>query len=310
MAEPNHAGDVQAALAFAKDHVHAYPLGLQNGSTETAQVVVVPRGLELKSTKPFVDEWRGAPERRAGQATLQDLDSFIALTLRFRDDGSALFADTTPEAPGLTAVFDYHQAGPEGAARFGRHGAVYPFPLSDEWKAWAEKDEEKMNQAEFAEFLEDRIGDVPPPPVFTDESADADRVTQLGRLLGGTFASAQRLLELSRGLKVVENARVKSAVNLSTGEAQIAYESDHRDDAGAPLKVPNLFLIGVPVFRGGALYRVGVRLRYRVVGGSISWLYQLYRADVVLADAVTEACGRAQSQTGLPLYKGLPEKAA
>lgn len=307
MPEPQQpVGDVKAALEFAKDYASSYQLVPVAGGGPIA----VPRGMELKSAKPFLDEWRDAPERRQGEAALQDLDSFIAIANRFKDEGTALFADTTPAQPGLLAVFDYHHEGPAGAPRFGRHRARYPFPLSDEWLAWKKMDGERMSQGDFAEFLEDRIGDVLPPPVFTDDSADADRVTQLGRLLGGTFASAQRLLELSRGLKVTENARVKSATNLSTGEVQIAYESEHRDDSGAPLKIPNLFLIGVPCFRAGALYRVGVRLRYRVVGGSIAWVYQLYRADVVLADAVAEACGKAQSQTALPLFKGVPERPA
>lgn len=309
MPEPTRSGDVAAAIDFVAEHLITGPITFAAGDAAAAQAVAIPRGYELKSVKPFLDEWRGRPEQRAGEAQIQDLESLIAIANRFKDEGSVLFADTTPETPGLLAVFDYHREGVAGEARFGRHRARYPFPLSDEWKAWAKFDGEKMSQAEFAEFLEDRIGDVLPPPTFTDEADDADRVVRLGRLLGGTFASAQRLLELSRGLKVAENSRVKSAVNLSTGEAQIAYESEHRDEQGAPLKVPNLFLIGIPVFRAGALYRIGVRLRYRVAGGSIVWLYQLYRADVVLADAVTEACSKAAAQTSLPLFKGVPEKA-
>jgi hypothetical protein len=100
---------------------------------------------------------------------------------------------------------------------------------------------------------------------------------------------------------------VKQAQNLSSGEAQISYVTQHTDDDGKPLKVPSLFLIHIPVFRAGAPYEIAVRLRYRLKEGRITWFYELYRADKVFDHAFNEACANAAASTGLPVIVGSPE---
>lgn len=268
---------------------------------KAVEVLVLPTGLTAHSVKKHQDEYRDKPERRKGIANLKDLPSFIAHTLRFADEDSALFANNDMEKPSLTCVFDYHRRTAEGDPRFGTHRAHYAFPLSDEWKAWKAKDGEPMSQADFAEFLENRISDVTAPENVSEA------LTALAQLLGGTFASPSKLVELSRGLNVHEGAQVKQAVNLSSGEATIQYVSQHQDDTGAPLKVPNLFLIAIPVFVAGPLYQMAVRLRYRLRSGTISWFYELYREDKVFEHAFDEACKRAAEESKLPLFIGSPE---
>lgn len=274
------------------------------------------------SLKVYADEYRAHPERRSGTAEMLDLSSFIAHANRFKDVDSALFGNNDRSAPSLLAVLDYHERvnipfaalETEPAAqpiapspRFGKHRTFYKFPLSDEWTAWHGHDGKPMGQADFAAFLEDRIGDVIPPPVDDGGGEATDAMSQLGRLLGGSFASPSRLLELSRGMQVHQGEKVRNAVNLSTGEVQVTYEAEHKDAAGAPLKVPNLFLIGIPVFRSGSPYEVAVRLRYRVREGTVAWHYQLYRADKVFDHAFQEAAKQAADETGLPLFIGKPE---
>lgn len=281
-----------------------------------------PSGSAVHSLKKFADEYRVTPERRVGTAEMLDLASFIAHVNRFKDADSALFGDNDRAAPSLLSVLDYHERVNiptellatdvaeqplSPSPRFGKHRTFYKFPLSDEWRAWHGHDGKTMVQADFAAFLEDRIGDVIPPPVDDGQPDATDAMEQLGRLLGGNFASPSRLLELSRGMQVHQNEKVRNAVNISTGEVQITYEAAHQDAQGAPLKVPNLFLIGIPVFRSGEPYRVAVRLRYRVKDGSVIWHYQLYRADKVFDHAFEEAAALAASATGLPLFTGKPE---
>ena len=57
---------------------------------------------------------------------------------------------------------------------------------------------------------------------------------------------------------------VQQAVTLATGEITINFAEQHKDGAGAPIRIPNLFLIAVPVFEAGDAYRIPVRLRYRL----------------------------------------------
>lgn len=65
--------------------------------------------------------------------------------------------------------------------------------------------------------------------------------------------------------------------------------------------------IAIPVFQNGDMYRVLVRLRYRLKEGAVSWFYQLHRTDQIFDDAFKTAALTAQSMTALPLFYGTPE---
>ncbi len=49
---------------------------------------------------------------------------------------------------------------------------------------------------------------------------------------------------------------------------------------------------------------------YRVVGGSIVWIYKLFRVDRIVTEAVTLAKNEVREKTGLPVYEGAPEMTA
>lgn len=255
------------------------------------------------------DSYRDEPTYRKGTAALLSLDSFIEHVNRFKDGGSAVFANDSREVPSLTAVIDYHPAGEmfDVQPRFGKHRSTFAFPLSDEWKAWAEANETKMGMADFAAFLENRIIDVQ----FIDPATDtlSDDVQRLIDTLGGfsTVASPNKLMELARGLQINENAIVQEAVNLATGEGVVRFQTEHTDAGGAPLKVPSLFLIGIPVFRNGPPYRIVARLRYRKHGGQIVFWYEMWRTDRTFDHAFTEAVERVRKETELPVLLGKPE---
>lgn len=280
----------------------------------------LPSGMKLQSLKPLIDEYRNTPLRRRGTASVQTVGCLVQLTNRFKDAHSCLFAKRSAEKPALTAVINYNRPGEEilpdiggdsDVARHGDHRIVYAFPVSEEWKAWTELAGVKMSQADFAEFLEDRIRDVMPPPGSADlTDGRFPGVYAFADLVGGTWAGPAQLIDLSRGLAVRVNSKIKDARNLSTGETQIQYETEHADASGAPLKVPSMFMVGIPVFEDGMGYRVVVRLRYRVSNGTITWFYEPWRLDLAFKHAFDEACRTAADETGLPLVYGEPEAAA
>lgn len=286
-----------------------------------APILLLPRhdGIIATSIKKHLDEYREFPEGRFGTAKLTTLDSLISHTNAFKDRDSVLFADSTPTAPSLTAILDYNEArnrqvgettafDPSACPRFGRHRAHHAFPLSDEWKAWRDKNKKPMGQADFAAFIEDRILDILPPPIFDGDLSLADQeLLRITNLLKGRFAGPETLMELARGLAVHEGSKVMATVNLASGESSITFESEHRNAEGEKLAVPNLFLLGIQVFESGNPYRVTARLRYRKKDGGIIWLYELYREDRVFKDAFNGAVGAAAAATGLPAYYGTPE---
>ncbi len=299
-----------------------------NGQVNTISAIALPQGLTLQPLRDLLNPFRLHPERRTGTAKLDTLASLIDFANRFKGADSALYALPERKAPTLQAVINYHRAGADGQAEFCDHRGHYAFPISDEWRAWTEFDGKAMEQGEFAAFLEDRITDVVHPPALilarqygqdlgaaAPQASEAERIADqklmdlLGQL-GTTIATASKLLELSRGMAVHSTGQVKNIVNLQSGAAQVVFSEEHVGSDGAPLVVPGLFLIGIPVFLQGRPYRIPVRLRYRKSGPKLVWFYQIHRPDLVFDDAFRAAAELAREQTGLPLFYGAPEQAA
>jgi len=267
------------------------------------------------------EPFRQYPRRYTGTAAAANIETFVAHVVRFKDEDSAIWCNNDPSNPTLTAILDYHMARnvdpeftddtkkeplplPGAHAQFGQHRTVYKFPLSVEWKAWSAAAGKPMTQSIFAEFVEDRILDV------LGDRADADlsdRARQMKTTLGGTFASTARLVELSRGLKLHATSLVGQTNNLSSGEVSIVFESQHVDDKGDPVKIPNLFLIAIPVFRGEDPYVMPVRLRYRIANKNVSWSFEIAYQQETFDHAVAEAAKAVSDKTGLPLFYGTPD---
>lgn len=299
--------EAEAVAAIVREHLQPQLIFVKHPTDESVGEVplLVSTGRDGNSIAcaltSELDAYRPHPKRRAGVATLYDLESFIAHTNRFKSDASALFADPNSSGPHLTSVLDYHPGG-DGAPAWRAHRGLYECPLSAEWKRWTGQAGKGMTPAQFAEFLEANITDLADPSGKLGATAQA-----LAAAAGIEFAPPARILELSRGLSVRATSLVKEAKNLATGEVNVAYVTEHQDERGQPLKVPGGFLIAVPVFRGGAAYKVPVRLRYRLRESQITWFFELYQAERFFDDAFAEACKKAQEATGLPLFQGQPE---
>ena len=296
--------EAEAIAQLQKNSVQTpHILTVKDGDLE-AQVLMAPGPGGTWSAghiKQFVDPYRDNPERIRGTATLHELDDFIRHVERFKIAGqTCVFVDRYSDAPSMLAVYDYHA---NQEPDFGIHRGVYTFPRSDEWLAWTKQSGQAMNQATFAAWLEEHLADIADPSLAGETSKS------FASLFDCHFAGHSKLLELSRGLAVHVDERVENAVNLASGEGSIQYATSHTDGKGAPLKVPGAFLLGLPVFRGGELYQVPVRLRYRTSGGGISWSFSLHRADAVFDDAIKGAVlAVIEECEGVPVFYGSPEK--
>lgn len=260
------------------------------------------------------------PFQRTGKAVLTDLDSIIAWTNRFKGPDTALFGAIHPE-PRLISVIDYHGAGdPEDSAtsfdpnaNYGRHRAVYNFPLSEEWKLWTEIDGKALDKDVFGEFIEARANDFldPTPALLGSSTAPAQpweqRMIDIAAKIHGRFGQYAAINLLSRELKIHEVGKIEVKTNRDTGEAQVQFLSEHQTPDGQPLTLPNLFMIAIPVFETGALYRLAVRFRYRKAGQDVKFIASVYNPGDALRDAAREAMDAAQQETGVPLLMGTPE---
>ncbi|TPN16429.1 DUF2303 family protein [Mesorhizobium sp. B2-1-3] len=277
----------------------------------TAQVPGLPEAIPVllkRGTAPGIDgldrlfePYRQHPARKTGQAVAQTFEAFCTLTLRHQTEHSAIFANMDWRKPTLTTIVDYHELA-DGHANFGKHRIHYAFPLSEEWQKWVATDGEKMDQGAFAWFLEDRVAELSSP---TDEEK-----LQYERDFATTIATPAQLVELSRGLQVNVESKVKASTTLQSGEGQIAWEETHNGADGKPLKVPGIFMLNIAPFFMGEKVRIPVRLRYRPSGGKVIWFYQIYRPDQFITQHVRDVLGETRRQTNLPTFEGTPEMAA
>lgn len=300
------------AYSIASAEMRATIQGVGDPEDGTVVPMVLIKGAALPLDRSIFDQYRARPLRRTGTALFTALDSFIEHTNRFKTPNSALFANDDRHAPSITSVLDYHESvagqptGDEALPCFGEHRGFHAFPLSDEWKAWAKYDGLKMSMPEFAAFLEDRITDIVEVP--DDISKLPQQLQQMIAATGQTgFAGPTGLFQLATNMKVYENATVEQSQSLTNGTGQVRFKTEHVDANGAALIVPSLFLLAIPVFHNGDVFRIAARLRYSTGGGTIRFWYQMWRTDLVFDTAFQEACAQAARETDLPIFFGTPE---
>ena len=302
---------MEAAFSVAEDHIKAQPVELIDPRDGTkAHFAVSHSGLAPVEPSAW-DAFRPFPLHRTGTVALTQLQSFIDLVNRFKFPHSAIFARDDFTCPSLTAIFDYHPDNAEtdgesstNAVQARRHKASYAFPLSKEWQAWIGGNAKPMGMVDFARFIEDNIVDVSADPVETFAKASQDFVSANR----GSLATPSKLVEISRGLQVYERAVIKEAKNLSTGEAQFTFDSEHTDGDGKPLTLPTMFSITIPVFaRSADVFRLIARFRYRKTSDGLLFWYELWRPDLTFETAFNEALEEVGSKTSLPIFVGAPE---
>lgn len=280
-------------------------LSAARGTSSSCEVLAIRKqgGVELKSLKPFLDEYLLAPERRKGTAIAHDLQTLIALSLRHKDDSSVVFCSFNRDKPSMLAVLNYNELGAEGAPRFGDHRVHYSFPFSDEWAAWRGQNDKWMDTLEFAGFVEDHLLDVMNPTQV------GDKIKSTLEQLAMSACEPAELMRVSRGLKIRSEQSVADVHNLATGEMEVKFAVSSSNQDGTPLSVPAAFVVGIPVFRNGVRFQVAARLRYDFRGGNLKWKYLLHRWDLVIDTAILDACNDVKEQTQMPVFMGAPEGA-
>lgn len=306
--------NTQSLIDFAQDNSrtdveilpYPYPTQDEKGDLriEAVPIASVPKGRQLVSIKKLLDEYLPRPERINGTATLRDEASFVAHVNELKQPTTRIFCEPNAKSPSFTAVYDYHAVSEDERQQpnWCLHRAVWPVELSKEWRAWTEQSGVGMSPTQFSEFLDLRVPDV----YWGDQRSDYTNL--LIEQLELRLATPSSLIALSRNLAVNVDVAVRQAQTTSSGEIAITYVEQHRDGEGAPIRVPNAFLISIPVIQGGTPYQILVRLRYRIREGKITWAFDLHRADIAFDDALTDARARVLTETGCTVFTGSPEK--
>ncbi len=215
-----------------------------------------------------LEDYQEAPRRTRAEVSMADVESFIAYWNRFKYSESTIFADR--EHNNIVGVVDYHGKKPT----FCSHRAVYAPPYSEEWKRWKEASGRRMKQVEFAYFIEENASDVFDP-------------------------TAAQMIEISQSIKASKKGEFLEDRRLSDGSVQLTYNEEVETHTGRNnLKVPESFMLGLPVFFNGVKYEVEAKLRVRIDKGQLMLWFDLHRAEYVEQDAfagivrqITDGCG-------------------
>lgn len=253
--------DVEALLTAAMEH-----------EIDGVAFQVLPEG--YKVVVPDLEKHAAAPYRKRGRATFTELDSFIAYLRTHRIDGSEVFATSNDHC--LLARINGHSNLEPG---WGDHQALFSMRFTPSWTAWTGFANNNLSQIDFANFLEDRIGDIAEPP-----GAD--------------------LFEMIRALRIHVNATWENVVNTQHNGVQFRWTEDvSTGDVVLPEK---LSLVLAP-FDGADPVEVVAKLRFKKpdAQGRVYFFFVLgEEVRRILDEAFAGICQRVGDETGVPVYRG------
>ncbi len=245
-------------------------------TSEKIHYVAMPNengGCRIESLEKFQFPQGQPPERIKANPTFQDATSFCDYLKDFRDPRLRVFADANRCV--FFAVLDYHDP---DEPQFCQHTASWPMTLSPQWSTWIGQHDKLIPQEAFAEFLEDNIKDIIEPDPAT-------------------------ILEVARDLSAHTEVTFESKIVSKSGTVQLRY-SENLKTTGA-MEVPDKFTIKIPVFFGEPALEIECRLRFRISGGKLSFIFKLYRPVEVKMDAFKAAVASVSGMLELEVHLGV-----
>lgn len=332
-----HQTEAGAALDFAAKTLVPVVITTPAGR----QIALHP--VDLKADDLTARDEQNAPRPTYLKETFHagNTDGVIDYMNRFKLPESALFVDPDPANRKLLGIVDYHEGShtdflevdqkPEdalpvrGEPAHKRQTVSYQFPFSDEMKAWAQFHAAGFQTSEaLAFFLTEHMHDIQTPPSDWWQVGDEEvsRITNLLRLRddvhpGGRkavqkldedfkFGSQSMMLTLAEKMEIVSQGRVHSSYDAASGRHELhVKDSSATMIDGSAFKVPNLFLIRIPVFLGDEPRLIPVRVFFRKASG-VQWHFQIVDQARMVREAVIAAADRISDATGLPLFHGMP----
>jgi uncharacterized protein YfdQ (DUF2303 family) len=269
----------------------------------------------LRSAAGLVDEFertQAAPYRRRGIYVAANVDSLLRWMSAHCSADAPVFGQGAEKIaenwadPKLAFIGIGNYSDGEKPA-WHDYGVRYDFPVTLAWKAWCKMNGAWLDQAKFAEFVEEHLYEFSEP--YRNEAL-SEAVTRMIEALGGkgTVASPSQIYDLARGIKLTVEEKVEVALDRASGEQTLRFSEEHSGAGGRPVKVPKFFYIRIPIFFGEEPMLVPAMLRYRNAGGgSVVWQYQLHAPDLVVRDAFETSCEIVRKGPRT-LYLGTPDK--
>jgi len=223
-----------------------------------------------------------APFRR-GEVTFYEALSFARFVNRYKTPATVIFADRIGAK--FTAALDYHPAGDkQDATSWDLFRALLPLRHTPSWNVWAAANGKQVNQADFAQFLEDNIPDIAEP-------------------------SGALLVEIARTLEANMDVSFQSHVRAENGAHRFAWLENVTGSATTKdgrIDIPAEITLRLQPFEGSKLYTIKARLRYRLAASKVTLGFELVRMQDVLTEAFDDELLKIQTEVGeeTPIYNG------
>lgn len=253
---------------------------------EKGHVYIVPtphQGFQTVDLDLDYPSYRAEPRAKAGHVHVDNVASFAAYYKKHSDEATEIYACLDDNR--VTAVLDAHTTdGP----RWGQHRLTLQLRETAAWLRWTKHNRASMSQLSFAEHVEDNLADIAPDPV-----------------------PAAEMLEVAQTLQARTKVSFSSGAILQSGDMSISYVEETDASAGkkGSLTVPKRFALGLAPFDDSEPYRVEARLRYRIDGTKLDFVYVLDRPDDIRRDALKQVVTAVSDEVGADVMYGRPGNA-
>lgn len=269
-------GNTQAVIDAARELREVRPEVVKPSADE----LVVVRQADGRVEPLYIDAYLKRPRRQEGTHAPADVQSLIDLVNALDpDDDGATTVWVHPTSGHVQVVFDDHAGGEAG---HGEHRAALQLQQSPEWKRWAKLDRQWLQQADFAEHIEDSIPDIADP-------------------------SGAELLEIASTLTGKTEVNWTAGMRLQDGTVKLRFDEEATAKAGqkGELEIPHHFTLMLAPFYGEERVPITARLRYRVPSGDLRIGYVLDRPEEVVQATLLRVRERLASEFGR-VYVGSP----
>lgn len=227
----------------------AYALGMA-AVLDTVDVggvehALIPEGAKVQSFERLMP----APIRIRASHQFHDISSFARYFKEFAEEGTRIFVDEAKAE--FVAVFDCDH---KGKPAWGEHRISLKLDVASEWRKFVSFNNKKLEQREFAEFLEDSVDYIVGPEEYT----------------------GARLLEMASNISIDIKGQFSCQDTMAEGLKQLVIKDESTATAnvnGKVLKFPPQMQLALRVFRGSKTYNFPVHLRHRVrKEGLLFWI--------------------------------------
>lgn len=232
-------------------------------TTAEGDFVTLPPGFTVHD----LEKYQPAPNRLKRSLSFATHESFSEYVNRWKAEERTELAASL-QSTTLTAVLDGHAP---GEPSWCEHKAMYPCPLDRRWVAWTGQNRKRLNQHDFAEWIEDHVEDIIEP-------------------------AGPELLDAAKHIQIHRNAEFNSRVELVSGEFNFAFSENN---AAGSVRLPAEFALQLQVFQHGDHYKVPCRLRYRLSDGKLTLWFEIIEPEKYVEDGFEDVLTKVQAATGL-----------